>query len=68
MRTYKFHWVSGPPDTCKGNDAADALMRLDYGGGAVAALAALDFWEEIRTSDEPVEETLPFETTKYVVY
>lgn len=45
MKTFKFHWRDGKVSTGRGTDAADALTRLGYGGGAVAAL---DYHEEVK--------------------
>ncbi len=41
-KTYRFYWRTGKPDDGKGNDPADALTKLGFGAGAIAAL---DYWE-----------------------
>jgi hypothetical protein len=41
-KIYVFHWLSGQIDEGSGISPADALNRLGYGGGAVAAL---DYFE-----------------------
>ncbi len=42
MNKYKFHWQGGRIDDGAGDSPADALSRLGYGQGA---LAALDYYE-----------------------
>jgi hypothetical protein len=44
MKRFKFYWLDGKTNEGESTDAADALTRLGYGGGAVRAL---DYWEEI---------------------
>jgi len=41
---YKFHWRGSPPSEGRGDSPADAMNKLGYGQGAVAAL---DYWEFI---------------------
>lgn len=43
--SFKFVWNDGKEEIGKGRDAADALTRLGYGGGAVRAL---DYYQEIK--------------------
>jgi hypothetical protein len=45
MKTFKLHWLHGQVDTVEGYDIADAFRRAGFGGGA---LAALDYWEEVK--------------------
>jgi hypothetical protein len=47
-REYTFFWLDGRHETLRGHDAADALSRAGYGGGAVGAL---DFYAEGRCGD-----------------
>ncbi len=42
MNLYKFHWRSGGVSEGRGETPADAMNKLGYGQGAVAAL---DYWE-----------------------
>jgi len=42
MNKYKFHWLDGKVDESTGDSPADALSRLGYSQGAVAAL---DYYE-----------------------
>ena len=50
MNKYRFHWQDGTVDEGAGHTCADALTRLGYGAGAVAAL---DYWEKIIEDDQP---------------
>jgi len=44
MNHYRFYWLTGNVDQGQGEDPAQALTLLGYGGGAVRAL---DFYEEL---------------------
>jgi hypothetical protein len=44
MNRYRFHWRDGTTNEGEGRDAADALNRLGFGRGAVAAL---DYYERV---------------------
>lgn len=46
---FRFHWLDGAKQLGRGKDAADALNRMGYGQGAVAAL---DYWEQIPRDEE----------------
>ena len=48
MKRFRFHWLDGKVDEKEGYDAAHALTMLGYGAGA---LAALDYWEEIKPAE-----------------
>ena len=41
MKPFTLFWRTGKREVVHGDDAADAMTRAGYGGGA---LAALDFW------------------------
>lgn len=43
------HWLSSPTEEIEGYDIADAIRRAGYGGGA---MAALDYWEEVKNENE----------------
>lgn len=43
MYKYTFHWDGGKTEIGYGNSAAEAFMKLGYGGGA---LRALDWYDE----------------------
>jgi len=45
MKKYILHWRTGNPTHIEGYDIADAFRRSGYGAGA---LAALDYWEEVK--------------------
>ena len=47
MKLYRFHWLDGKVEECKGYGVADAFTRLGYGGGA---FAALDYWELVNVT------------------
>jgi len=51
MKTFELHWRTGEPQTIQGVDIADAMTQAGYGLGA---LAALDYWEEVK-ADNPKE-------------
>lgn len=54
MTTYRFHWKGGTVvEELEGDTPADALKKAGYGAGAVAAL---NYWEEIRSDGEATEE------------
>lgn len=55
MKTFILHWLTGDPETAKGNDIADAFRRAGYGGGAISVL---DYYEEIK--GEPVMAEDPY--------
>lgn len=50
-QTYRFHWRDGKQQDGEGRSPADALSRLGYGNGA---LAALDYWETIPPAASPL--------------
>ncbi len=52
-KTYRFHWRSGEPDDGSGSNPADALTRLGFGAGAIAAL---DYWELLPDSERLPED------------
>lgn len=45
MKTFKLFWKGGEVETVTGKNIADALSRAGYGAGA---LAALDYYEEVK--------------------
>lgn len=45
MNLYRFHWRAGPPNEGYGDTPEDAMNRLGYGQGAIAAL---DYWELVQ--------------------
>jgi len=47
MKTYRFHWLDGRTEEGKGSNVADAFTHLGYSQGA---LAALDWYEEVKES------------------
>jgi len=49
VNLYRFHWRGGPPSEGQGDSPADAMNKLGYGQGAVAAL---DYWEKIELSNK----------------
>jgi hypothetical protein len=51
---YRFHWRDGTTNDGIGRDAADALNRLGFGRGAVAAL---DYYETIEDATLPASPT-----------
>lgn len=44
---YRFHWKDGKTEDGEGANEADALSKLGYGGGAVAALDFFETLEEV---------------------
>lgn len=52
MTTYRFHWRDGTANEGAGLDASDALNKLGFG---IGALAALDWWEEATLNDSTGE-------------
>jgi hypothetical protein len=45
MKRFRFHWLDGKIEEGEGTGVANAFMMLGYSGGA---MAALDWWEEIK--------------------
>ena len=45
MKKFKFYWLDGGIDEGDGYSVADAFRRLGY---IDEAMAALDWWEEIK--------------------
>ncbi|MHB9148338.1 MAG: hypothetical protein ACYC2U_08260 [Candidatus Amoebophilus sp.] len=45
MKLFRFYWLDGKTEESRGYTAADAFTRLGYGAGAIAAL---DYWKEIK--------------------
>ena len=50
MNLYRFHWRDGVIDEGRGSDPADALTKLGFGAGAIAAL---DYWELVQPGLTP---------------
>ena len=52
MNLYRFHWRDGVIDEGRGSDPADALTKLGFGAGAIAAL---DYWELVQPTTQAGE-------------
>lgn len=48
-KLFRFVWRDGVIHEARGRDAADAINRLGFGLGA---LAALDYWEEVKEPEQ----------------
>ena len=49
MKTYIIHWLDGKAEIIKGNDATEAFRNAGIGRGA---LAAIDYYEEVKETTE----------------
>ena len=50
IKQFRFHWLGGDTTDGPGMNAADAMTRLGYGQGA---MAALDYWETLPDKAAP---------------
>ena len=54
IRRFRFHWRDGKKEEANGDDVAKAFAALGYGGGAISAL---DYYEEISSTNEKSDGT-----------